>query len=95
MKFNDIELKKNLPKKGFEIDPSKDHIYYYFTYKGKKTGIFTKISHSSRKKIISGDLLKNIKKQLKLDSNSELIDLIKCPMSEEDYIDILKNNGNL
>ena len=92
-----IEARKftqNLLKKGF-IRKESHHHYFFHIHNGLETGIKTKVSHTPKMKDISNDLISQIRKQLKLDTNSQVKDLANCPMSEKDYIDILQRNGKL
>jgi len=85
--FTGKELSKSLTKKGFKEANSHHHFYFLYV-DGKKTSIRTKVSHGS--KTYCGNLLSAVKKQLHL-SGGQLTDLVKCPMSEEEYIEHLKD----
>ena len=85
---------KNLKSKGYTDAPNKsnDHIYLEFLYEGKLI-CHTKISHGSSKDI-SGYLIGAMARQCLL-KKSQFIDLAKCPMSKERYINVLKENGDI
>ncbi len=88
------DVKKVLSKKGFIIDPKKDHHEFYFLeIEGKKHNVYTYFSHG--KKEYGANLTSNIKKQLKFKEISKAEDFFDCPMSGDDYINMLKANGNL
>jgi len=87
------EIETSLQNKGFQRDEERDHIFYYFFYKGKKTKVRTKISRGSKYKDYGTDLLKMMKRDLYLDRLNELGDLLVCPMDESQYISILLNKG--
>ena len=89
MKLTRAKIEKNLPKKGFRKDKSGHHIYFYHEYEGRETGSYTFISHSAKQKDMSGDLLLNMRKQLRLDTAREAVDLMKCPMDGEGFNRIL------
>ena len=92
-----IETRKfmqNLLKKGFKKKEGHHH-YLFHIHDGKETGIKTKVSHTPKMKNISNDLISQIRKQLKLNTNSQVKDLADCRMSEKDYIDVLQRNGKL
>ena len=89
MKVDRSEISKNLPKKGFRKELSGHHIYFYHEYKAQETGVCTYISHSAKQKDVSGDLLLSMKKQLKLETTREAVDLIKCPIDKEEFNRIL------
>jgi len=84
------KMSNALERKGFERDPSRDHIWFRHKLNGKYTGPATKISHSARD--ISGSLVSAIKKQLRLDSPRQLEDLVNCPMSLDDYVAHLRRS---
>ena len=79
--------------KGFRKKDSTHHIYFHHEFNGKETGPYTYVSHSKQKKDISEKLLLSMKKQLRLDSISQTVELLKCPMSEETYNSILRDKG--
>ena len=80
---------KSLKQKGFIEDRNGDHIYFRHAIGGKITGPYAKISHTPKHKDISGDLLKNIKNQLKLDRMEEAFELLDCTMNGDRYNCIL------
>jgi|688.fasta_scaffold905226_2 predicted RNA binding protein YcfA (HicA-like mRNA interferase family) len=84
-----------LKKKGFVIEPEKDHHRYYclLDRNGKKTTIYTYFSHG--KKEYNTFLLKQIKKELKFNNNSDFEDFLNCPMSYDMYIEMLNKNQDL
>jgi hypothetical protein len=82
---------KNLKKKGF-IDAGGDHNYLEFHYKGKLV-LYTKISRGSDREI-NDYLIKQMYTQCKLDKK-EFIDLAKCPLSKEKYLEILAKKNLL
>jgi predicted RNA binding protein YcfA (HicA-like mRNA interferase family) len=78
------DIRSALAKKGFEEVDTDHHIYIYI-FEGKKTGIKTKVSHSSKE--IGDPLISEMKKQLKL-SKSQFIELVNCPLTKEDLQNI-------
>jgi len=89
MKVDRTEIVKNLPKKGFRKEKTGHHIYFYHEYKGRETGAYTYISHSAKQKDVSGDILLSMRKQLRLNSTKEAVDLIRCPMDEQGFNRVL------
>jgi predicted RNA binding protein YcfA (HicA-like mRNA interferase family) len=88
-KVRDITAALN--KKGFEL--AKTHHNYFILYvDGKKTSIRTRISHG--KKEYGENLLQAMSKQLKL-PRGLFDELLDCPLSYDDYISILKENGDI
>lgn len=85
---------KNLKKKGFEDskDHSNDHKYLEFHYNGKMI-LYTKLSHGS-KSDLNNYLIKQMSTQCKL-SKKDFADLVNCPLSAEQYIEKLKELGEI
>lgn len=84
---------QNLKKKGF-IDSTRksvDHKYLELYYDGKYV-THTKISHGNNE--IENYLIKQMSFQCKLDKR-EFIDLANCPLSKDDYLNILAKKGFL
>ena len=82
------KLLKSLKSKGFrEVD--KDHKYLWLFVGNRQTSIRTKISHSARKEY-DDSLLAQMRKQVKLETKDEFIDLIECPLTKEGYVDTLR-----
>lgn len=88
------EIIAALKRKGFAADDShRNHIYLHYKIGNKYTSVKTFVSRGSGYKTIDDSLLGAMKKQLKLDSLSDLRNLVKCPMSENDYQLILRGKG--
>lgn len=81
------KVSSSLKKKGFKEEREGKHINYYFHHNGKDTGIRTWISHGDKE--IRDHLIACMVKQTKLDK-AQFLDLVNCPMTEEQYIEILK-----
>ncbi len=92
MRIEKKNLVNNLPKKGFVKNEDRHHIYFHHHYGGVDTGVYTYISHGSRKDY-DKRVFSKIKRQLKLDSGQDLVNLVNCPMDEEQYNEILRNKG--
>lgn len=75
------KIKNALLKKGFKIQES-DHHFFSFYCNGEKTTIRTKISHGEKE--IDDSLINKMQKQLHL-TKQEFLDLINCPLSEDEY----------
>jgi predicted RNA binding protein YcfA (HicA-like mRNA interferase family) len=82
-----------LKKKGFVENPKSHHVYYIFYEDGKKTAIYTFISHGKNE--YGDELLSQMKKQLGFQSKTEFNDFIECPMSKEQYRDLLLERGHI
>jgi hypothetical protein len=85
---------KNLKKKGFldSTGHSSDHKYMEY-YVGGKLVLYTKISHGSDKDL-DEYLIKQMSNQCKL-TKKQFADLVNCPMSQDEYLAILKEKGTL
>lgn len=82
----------SLTKKGFYAKKGRSkHIKYTLYVNGKKTSVFTWISHGLDE--YDDQLLNAMKKELRLESSHEFDDLIDCPMSEEMLISLLVKKG--
>ena len=85
------DIQKVLLKKGFKIYPQKDHHqFYYLTIDDVKYPVYTYFSHG--KKEYDKKLMGEIKKQLKFASANEAEDFFDCPMSGQQYVDMLVEN---
>lgn len=93
--FERDEVEKSLKKKGFEVsDSGKDHRFYTLFADGKYTGIMTKVSRGTKYKTLSSGLVGMMARQLKLEAG-EFANLVKCPLSYEAYIQLLKSRDEL
>lgn len=72
-------IANSLLKKGFEEKHS-SHVHLIFFIDGKKTSIFTFISHG--KKEISDNLMHKMARQLRL-SHKQFCELVDCSMNGE------------
>lgn len=84
----------NLKKKGFtdSTSHSKDHKYLELVVDGKVV-LYTKMSHGSGKELDAWHIHK-MAEQCKF-IKEEFADLAKCPMTAEQYFQLLKDNGIL
>ncbi len=88
------DIQKVLSEKGFKYYPKKDHHeFYYLTISDKKYPIYTYFSHG--KKEYNKFLMGEIKKQLKFNSTEKAEDFFDCPMSREQYIEMLIEEGHI
>jgi len=90
MQLDRREIESSLARKGFVGDRSSHHRYFHHQCDGKRTGIYTYISHGPSYKVYGDALLSEMKKQLRLDAVGQLVDLVKCPMSAEQYNAVLR-----
>lgn len=85
-------IESNLPNKGF-IEERSHHKYFYHEYNGLRTGAYTYTSHGSQYKDYSIPLLKRMKKELRLDTIKQVVDLFVCPLDRDGYNKILRDKG--
>jgi predicted RNA binding protein YcfA (HicA-like mRNA interferase family) len=78
-----------LEKKGF-LQSKGDHKFLIFYVNGKKTSIYTKVSHGSNE--IDDYLINQMSIQVRLEKK-QFIDLVSCPFSVEDYLKELEAKG--
>ncbi|MCW3107787.1 MAG: hypothetical protein JWQ09_2293 [Segetibacter sp.] len=79
---------QNLLSKGF-VSRKGDHKFLEYYFNGKFL-LHTKISHGEKE--LESFHIGMMSRQCKLDKQN-FIDLAKCPLSAEKYIEILKQNG--
>lgn len=85
------DVSSALERKGFKRRESKD-AYFELWVDGKKTPIFTKMSQGERE--IHDGLLGAMARQLRL-RKTQFDDLVECPLSMEDYVGILQEDGHI
>ena len=84
-------LKTGLLNKGFRVYEG-DHHFLFLYIGGKKTAVRTRISHGSKE--YGDNLLSLVARQLHL-TKDELMNLIDCPMTHNEYVATLKRNGHI
>ncbi len=89
------EISRVLSKKGFVENPARGHHheFYVLIVDGIKTHINTYLSHGSKE--YGAKLMGEIKKQLRFETAKQAEDFFDCPMSGQEYVNLLKNNGEL
>jgi len=88
------EVISALTSKGF-VRSNNDHKKFILYINNQKTNIRTKVSHGRASKDLDSFILSSIKKQIKLDTISQLCELIDCTLSGSDYLKILKINNKI
>ena len=81
-----------LLRKGFRETEGDHKFYIYFSVAGKKTSVYTKISHGERE--ISDGNLRKMSRQTHLTRN-EFDQLIDCTISQAKYQDTLIIKGKI
>ena len=85
------DLEKGLRAKGFQQDNTHHRMHWLYVA-GKRTAVRTRISHGQRE--YGESLLGWMARELGL-RRTELDDLIDCPISEADYVGLLRERGKL
>jgi len=80
------DVQKALKAKGFQESTKRDHIYYFLFHNGKKTNIFTKVSHSSSE--IDDRNCSSMARQIRL-SNPQFRDFVDCALTYDIYVKTL------
>jgi len=84
----DAELVRSaLLRKGFRRANSKDEMYHFFV-DGKKSAVWTKISHGERE-IHDGLLATMSRRQLRI-SRGQLNALVECSLGYDEYLELLR-----
>jgi hypothetical protein len=86
------KVESALLSKGFQKSENDHHYFVYFTQDGKKTTAKTKTSHTKKMKDIPDNLLSQMAKQCHL-KKADFLNLIDCPLSQEQYEIILQKEG--
>ncbi|HZF27235.1 MAG TPA: hypothetical protein VEZ88_13300 [Steroidobacteraceae bacterium] len=94
MVFKGREVVANLVRKGFRLD-NRSHKFLYFYYEGRHAGPYTYASHGKPSDDVGHDNVKKMKKQLALDTNQQVHELVDCTMTEAAYVEILKKKRKL
>lgn len=87
------DIERALLGKGFRLDANSDHRRLVLYVEDRQTQVRTKISHGNQD--YGDDLLSKVRKQLRLAGKAELLDLVDCPMSGEEYLQALRDQGVL
>ena len=80
-----------LERKGFR-GKENDHTFLHLWVNGKKTAIYTKVSHGEKE--IGDKLLGMMARQVKL-PRRQFLELVDCPLKTEEYVRILRRDGHV
>jgi hypothetical protein len=95
--WDGLKIKRALKQKGFLQDEPTDHDYFRFYIDGKATSVRTKVSFGGKTKTevsANSPLFTKFQNQLHL-TNKELRDLFDCPMTIEQYKQLLIARGKV
>lgn len=88
------DIQAVLERKGFVLHPDKHHHQFYcLHHNGKKQAIKTYFSHGKRE--YDSNLMSIIKKQLKFTDTETAERFLDCPMTKEQYIEMLVAIGHI
>lgn len=79
------EVRSALQTKGFQ-EERRDHWYYFLYHNGKKSNIYTKVSHGETE--ISTGLCSAMARQIKLTS-PQFGEFVDCKLTAEKYVELL------
>lgn len=80
-----------LESKGF-VRRHNDHKFLHLWVDGKKTAIFTKVSHGEKE--IGDRLLGIMARQVSL-TKKYFLDLVDCPLTADRYLALLREQGKI
>jgi hypothetical protein len=90
--FSARDVEAALLRKGFTARES-HHTMFHFIHDGKDVGVSTKISHGERE--IGIGLVKRMRAQMRLRTNTEFQRFVECPMTKDEYEQVLCEEGVL
>jgi hypothetical protein len=90
--FRAADVEYALTRKGFERRNT-HHTYFHFKYEGRDIGVSTRISQGEKE--IGVGLAKRMRIQMCLDTNNDFIRFVECPLTQDDYVAMLKKNGKI
>lgn len=93
-KENRRDVESALSKKGFRQSNGSHRKFVFYTCSGKKTSVWTEISHGSKHRDLSEFLRHKMAEQCRL-SYRQFKELIDCSMSREEYEGLLVQNGHV
>jgi predicted RNA binding protein YcfA (HicA-like mRNA interferase family) len=85
--LNAKDVKSALLKKGFK--QSEGHHHFFEFKHGDKVIAKTKMSHNDQD--IGDNLISKMFRQCQMNKKKEFIDFVDCTVSQEDYVQILRN----
>jgi len=92
MQRNQRDVEISLVRKGFVRTESHHSFFVYLDLRGRKSSIRTRTSHGGRD--LGDYLLQQMAKQCKI-SKQQFVELIDCPLTQQQYEALLKNSGSL
>lgn len=88
-------IEEGLLDKGFLRQETSHHRYFHHMHEGRETGAYAYTSRGSKLKTYGPELIARMKRTLQLDTTRQVVDLVLCPMSSEEYVSLLRSKGRL
>jgi len=89
------DIESALLRKGFRQKQADHRKFHFWTTDGKKTAIFTKTSHGSKKyKTLSNDLVAAMARQLRI-TKKEFVSFVECEIGHDEYEALLAERNTL
>ena len=88
------DTEKALLQKGFKQSDT-HHRYYYLYVDGKRTQVFTYMSHRPSGSDIYTPEAASMKRQMSFDNPAQFREFVRCSMSASQYIEHLREKGIL
>jgi hypothetical protein len=85
------EIRASLLRKGFQRRNGQD-VYLHLWADGKKTPVYTKISHGERE--VHDSLIASMAKQVKL-SKRQFFELVECSIDAEEYLRLMRDGRHI
>ena len=86
------DLIKALFKKGF-VQINSKHKHFVLMVNDELSEVKTIISHGNKE--YSDSLMQSVKRQMKLDNNSDVDNFFDCPLDKDGYVKLLINSGKI
>src|SRR6266498_4637661 len=86
------DIERALTSKGFQKESGKKkdhHSFLYFIHNGKKTNVYTFLSHGAKSQDYGPQLMSKIKKQLKFQETKDAENFFDCPFTQAEYVKML------
>jgi hypothetical protein len=86
-------IRAALTRKGFR-EKSAGHIQLYLFVDGKKTSVFTRLSHGSGHREYSDDLVGMVARQIGL-TKGEFVEFVDCRLEFVPYVGLLRQRSRI
>ena len=80
-------------QKGLVCEEATDHRKWIVLHEGKYTAVFTKVSRSPKHKDIDDTNLAKMSRQLRFRALHDFKEFVGCPITQEIYLELLKEQG--